>query len=91
LSNAFDQLQYTGRVLTLKQLHIDLIDRGFLEVVLTIDLAGVMYDGEYLIDLLMESGSDGDEYRRKIFNGPKYRGILEAMMPFLFHRGSLDP
>jgi hypothetical protein len=91
LCNAFDQLQYTGQVLTLKQLHADLIQRGFLAAALTIDLSGLLYDGECSVELLMETGSKGDEYRRKIYNGPKFMRVLEVLMPFLFNRGSLDP
>jgi hypothetical protein len=91
LVESFELLRFRGRVPTLKQLHMDLLNRGFIATALVVEgLAGILMDEEIMIDKVMQTDADGDAYKRKMFNGARFLSAFEKIIPFLYARGSLE-
>lgn len=93
LVDALKLLKYSKSIPTLKELHSDLFDRGFLGVWHSFCMLPVV-----LVENVKESSSDnllgeneeGLNYKRKLYNNDRYREHMTALLTYFNNRGLLD-
>lgn len=93
LVDALQLLKYTKKIPTLKQLYMDVLDRGFLAV-----WNGIAVLPTCLIENVEESSSnnllgedeEGKTYKEKIFNNERYRKHMTELLTYFDMRGLVD-
>lgn len=86
-------LKYKGNIPSLKEFHMDLIQRGyFASQLLIYMLALVLLDTreDASLDHFLNDDEKGVAFKRILFSNPRYLKKLEKFLRFLDQRGALD-
>lgn len=87
------KLQYTGTIPTLRDLHIDLLRKGFLAAILIFQLspASAKPTDESNMDNLMDSNSEAAiNMKKALYNSPKVLENIGVLFKLFGDRGLLD-
>lgn len=92
LVSSLTNLKYTGKIPSLRQLHIDLLKRGFLPTVLVISLAVIALESkdDSIMKNLLGQDEEGINFKKSMYQSKNYYKQLEALYLFLESRGLLD-
>lgn len=93
LVEALATLKYAGKIPTLKELYMDVLDRGFLGVwhcfsILPTSLVENVQESSS--DNLLGKDAEGQIYKGKIFNNERYRKHMTDLLHYFDKRGFLD-
>lgn len=88
-----NKLNYTGKIPSLRELHIDLLKHGFYAaamaiLIMAISLVEPREDAK--MDSLVFESEESADLKRSLFNSPLYVKNLEALFLFLDSRGLLE-
>jgi Ecdysteroid kinase-like family len=93
LVDALKLLKYAKNIPTLKELHSDLFDRGFLGVWHSFCMLPVaLVEGvkESSSDNLLGENEEGLNYKRKLYNNARYQKHMTDLLTYFNRRGLLD-
>lgn len=93
LLEALKLLNYPKKLPTLKELYLDVLDRGFLAV-----WQGIAVLPTCLVESIQESSSEnllgeneeGQNYKRKIYNNERYRDHMTDLLTYFDKKGLVD-
>lgn len=93
LVDALKHLRYSKSIPTLKELYLDVLDRGFLAVwngfsVLPTCLVENIQESS--TDNLLGENEEGQNYKKKLFNNDRYRKHMTELLKYFDDRGLLD-
>lgn len=93
LVQALTTLKYSNDIPTLKQLYLDVLDRGFLGcwqgfAVLPSCLAENVQESSS--ENLMGDNEEGQNYKRKLYNNDRYRKHMTELLTYFDNRGLVD-
>ncbi|XP_055549831.1 uncharacterized protein LOC129732723 isoform X2 [Wyeomyia smithii] len=86
-------LEYSGQVPTLKELHLDLIDRIFYGFGTSMGLLAICLmekTEDASIDTMMSDGDAGRAFRDKMMGNPAYTKQMAELLPFFHNHGAFD-
>lgn len=93
LAKTLKELGYKGHIPTLLELHVDLLQRGFLGVLDTLSILPVVLlkdceDAD--INNMLDEGDVGANLKRKMYCNPAYVEIMEILYDYFDKRGALQ-
>lgn len=93
LVETLTMFNYCKKIPTLKELYLDVLDRGYLGLwhciaVLPMCLADNVEDSS--TDNLIGEGEAGQIYKMRIYNGDRYRTHMTELLTFFNNRGLVD-
>ncbi|XP_046810648.1 uncharacterized protein LOC111676960 [Lucilia cuprina] len=88
-------LKYSGKIPSLKELHIDLLKYGYIGFATLFNgLSMCLYEpkseAECNMDLLMHDSPEAEEYRKSLFLNDTFKEHAEQILPWLARRGLLE-
>lgn len=93
IANQLKKLNYSGKIPTLRDLHIDLLERGFMAAFITLyNLPIILMDKKYGINIkdLLDQTEMTKHLKYKLFKSKSYLKNLIIILNFLEARGCLD-
>lgn len=86
------KLEYTGKILSLRELHIELLKKGFLLAIFAIPMAFMVKEGsdESNLDNLVKQDESANSFKKSAFETKEYMKHLEALYTLLEKRGQLN-
>ncbi|XP_062565527.1 uncharacterized protein LOC134227858 [Armigeres subalbatus] len=94
--NLVDNLQllgYSKSIPTLKDLHLDYIDKilyGFSSAFSVLPICLMDKTENASIDTMMSEGEAGHTFREKMYGNPAYVNQLEELLPYFYDNGAFD-
>lgn len=93
LSDNLKRLDYKKPIPSLRQLHVDILQKGFYGSFCITGILGIVLadpSGDASIASFMNNDEVGIKFKQDIYNCPRYIRALEVLLPLLDLRGLLD-
>lgn len=92
LVSSLKKLKYSGKIPTLRELHIDLLRQGFFGVIWAVAIPIIASEGTEESSFANLIGQDelANNFKKSLFNSTKYQKNLESLYLFYEKRGLFD-
>ncbi|XP_053671379.1 uncharacterized protein LOC128721632 [Anopheles nili] len=90
-TRTLNDIGHMGKGPALLDINCDLLQAGFLEVVIAICFVPFLFaDYNHVTDVYIGKNEDARVYRRKLYSNEEYQAIIKPLLPHFLHKGFLD-